>query len=91
MNKIALTIFAAATTFALPAHAESQKESFKHDGSSYTYTVTDLGEAKLIRGTTEDGTPFRLIVRETSVRGTYNGNRVSFDRAEVKPLEIAAR
>lgn len=90
MHKIALTLIAALSLSA-PAHADTTKGSFEHEGSTYVYTVKDRGDVQLISGTAEDGAPFRLVVNKNSVRGTYNGNRVSFDRADVLPIAVAAR
>lgn len=89
MKKIAFTVAVSLSAASLPAYAASEEISFDHEGSSYSYTVKGLGDAQLIRGTTQDGTPFRLIVTENRVRGTYNGNRVSFSRDSVQPMDLA--
>jgi len=75
----------------LKNHADTTKGSFEHEGRTYVHTVKDRGDVQLINGTTENGAPFRLVVSKDRVRGTYNGNRVSFDRAEVLPIKVAAR
>jgi hypothetical protein len=82
---------AAIALVAIPAaaHAEqSEPVSFTHDGVSYTYTVEQTGERKVLRG--HAGTnrePFVLNVGKSWVNGTANGSDVSFSLKSVKRIK----
>jgi len=80
-----LAMFAAAPTI---AHAEkSATQRFEHKGSSYSYTVTQVGDVRVISGVEErTGKPFTLRVGQHRVRGTVGSQQVSFPLRDVEPL-----
>ena len=65
-------------------HAETPV-SFEHDGVSYTYTVTERGGVRIIKGTSSDSAgSYILRVGKHRVTGDVNGKPVSFLLSEVK-------
>lgn len=82
---------AAIALIAIPAaaHAEqSEPITFSHDGVTYTYTVEQVGEKKVLRG--HAGTsrePFVLNVGKSWVNGSTNGRDVSFSLKSVKRIK----
>jgi len=87
MRKIALSLTLAAAAVSTPVlAAESDVTTFKHEGVEYSYAVEDAGDKQIVTGKSSTGAPFRLIVGEKRVSGTYNGQRISFARSEVSPL-----
>ncbi len=83
----ALGLFALAPTAAL-AKDEAVKR-FEHDGATYSYTVTKVGDTRVISGVEErTGKPFTLRVGQHRVRGTVGSQQVSFALRDVEPLKI---
>jgi hypothetical protein len=83
------TFAAALLSFAVntPAMARDAATKFTHEGVSYTYTVTTVGDdTRIIEGTATPGSPFRLVVSGDRVSGKANGIPVSF---YVKPAKTA--
>ncbi|MBB6427619.1 hypothetical protein [Sphingopyxis sp. JAI128] len=82
----ALGLLALAPTAAL-AKDEAVKR-FEHEGSTYSYTVTKVGDTRVISGIEErTGKPFTLRVGDRRVRGTVGSQQVSFALRDVEPLE----
>ncbi|MFZ5726990.1 MAG: hypothetical protein ACOY4C_11295 [Pseudomonadota bacterium] len=82
----ALGLLALAPTAAL-AKDEAVKR-FQHDGATYSYTVTQVGGTRVIKGIEErTGKPFVLRVGAHRVRGTVGSQQVSFPLREVEPLK----
>ena len=83
----ALGLLALAPTAAL-AKDELVKR-FEHDGATYSYTVTRVGDTRVIHGVEErTGKPFTLRVGSHRVRGTVGSQQVSFTLRDVEPLQI---
>ena len=82
-----LGLLALAPTAAL-AKDEPVKR-FEHEGSTYSYTVTKVGDTRVISGVEErTGKPFTLRVGSHRVRGTVGSQQVSFTLRDVEPLQI---
>ena len=85
----ALGLLALAPTAAL-AKDEPVKR-FEHEGATYSYTVTRVGDTRVIHGVEErSGKPFTLRVGSHRVRGTVGSQQVSFTLRDVEPLQIEA-
>jgi hypothetical protein len=83
----ALGLLALAPTAAL-AKDEAVKR-FEHEGATYSYTVTKVGDTRVISGVEErTGKPFTLRVGSHRVRGTVGSQQVSFTLRDVEPLQI---
>jgi hypothetical protein len=68
------------------AHAEEARR-FEHEGRIYSYTITQVGESRIIVGVEEKtGKPFKLRVGTHQVRGTVGSQQVQFSLRDVKPL-----
>ena len=81
----ALGLLALAPTAAL-AKDEPVKR-FEHEGSTYSYTVTKVGDTRVINGVEErTGKPFTLRVGSHRVRGTVGSQQVEFSLKDVEPL-----
>ena len=81
----ALGLIALAPTAAL-AKDEAVKR-FEHEGATYSYTVTKVGDTRVISGVEErTGKPFTLRVGSHRVRGTVGSQQVSFTLRDVQPL-----
>lgn len=64
---------------------------FEHEGVTYSYTVTQVGDTRVISGVEErTGKPFTLRVGQHRVRGTVGSQQVSFALRDVRPLGDAA-
>lgn len=79
---------------AISAPAETQ--TFVHDGVTYTYSVEQKANSRVLRGTAgKSGEPFVLYVTDRKISGTVNGRYVSFTPSDVKPLvkntQVASR
>lgn len=76
----------ALVSFAVPALAKTDPAAvtFTRDGVAYVYTVTWDSENREILKGTADGVPFRLVVGERSVEGTFDRRTVSFSLNEVR-------
>lgn len=88
MKKIIFPILA---LFALaPAAVRAEEpaaQRFEHGGSIYSYTVTQVGDVRVISGVEEKtGKPFKLRVGEHRVRGTVGSQQVNFALRDVEPL-----
>ena len=82
----ALGLIALAPTAAL-AQDEAVKR-FEHEGATYSYTVTKVGDTRVISGVEErTGKPFTLRVGARRVRGTVGSQQVSFALRDVEPLK----
>jgi hypothetical protein len=86
--------------FAAPAAiAKDAPTTFTHQGVTYKYTVTEVGETKkIITGYASPGAPFSLVVSKGKVTGTANGMPISFKVSDVKvrtastsDLKVASR
>lgn len=89
----AAATFAAVATVAVSApafaQADAATQSFVRNGVEYTYTMENKGNAQILSGTANHGThPFRLIVRDNLVTGTFDNQPVRFkiDKAKVQAL-----
>lgn len=87
MKKIVIPALALAVLAPSVVVAEAAPQRFTHDGKSYSYTVEDRGDYRVIRGVEENNRKlFHLRVGESHVRGTMGGRPVSFPLDQVKPL-----
>ncbi|WP_428679070.1 hypothetical protein [Sphingopyxis sp.] len=88
MKKIILPALALFALAPGAVHAEeTAAQRFEHDGNIYSYTVTQVGDTRIISGFEEKtGKPFRLRIGEHRVRGTVGSQQVSFSLREVEPL-----
>lgn len=88
MKKIilpALGLLALTPSIAIAQDAPTKR--FEHEGATYTYTVTQNGDTRVITGVEErTGKPFTLRVGTHRVRGTVGSQQVSFPLREVEPL-----
>lgn len=97
--KKALTLIAAGVALATSGTAaatQAATRTFEHGGLRYTYSTAAEGDVRILSGVIENsGRPFYLKVAKGRVRGTINGQRVSFRLSDVERLktstEIAAR
>ena len=92
MKNIFLPTLALFALFPAAVQAEEPAaQRFEHGGSIYSYTVTQVGDTRVISGIEEKtGKPFKLRVGEHRVRGTIGSQQVSFALRDVKPLTKAA-
>ena len=101
MKKTLATLtFALAAAVASPVFAEAeipQKVQFSHEGVTYTYTKTKVGESTIFKGYANPGYSFYLVARHGQVTGKANGIPVSFRAPTVeaqaanKLIPLAAR
>lgn len=74
-----------------PAAALAKDEPvkrFEHEGATYSYTVKQVGDTRVISGVEErTGKPFTLRVGSHRVRGTVGSQQVSFALRDVEPLK----
>ena len=91
MKKIFLPTLALLALVPAIAHAEEPAtQRFEHGGSTYSYTVTQVGDVRVISGVEErTGKPFSLRVGTHRVRGTVGSQQVSFPLRDVEPLTKA--
>lgn len=88
MKKIILSAIGLLALAPLAAHAEEARR-FEHRGVTYSYTVTKVGDYRLISGVEErTGKPFKLRVGEHRVRGTVGSQQVNFPLRDIEPLRI---
>jgi len=88
MKKIILSALGLLALVPVAAHADEARR-FEHGGNIYSYTVTKIGEYRVISGVEErSGKPFRLRVGEHRVRGTVGSQQVSFPLRDIQPLKI---
>ncbi len=81
----ALGLLALAPTAVLAKDAPTNR--FEHEGSTYSYSVTQVGDTRVISGIEErTGKPFTLRVGQHRVRGTVGSQQVSFALRDVAPL-----
>ena len=75
-----------------PAAAQAEEtQRFEHEGRTYSYTVTTVGEHRVIRGVEErTGKPFTLRIGTHKVRGTVGSQQVEFSLKDVEPLNKPA-
>jgi hypothetical protein len=90
MTKI-LSSIAAVSLVLSPAIAHAEETapiSFRHDGVTYTYTVEQTGDRRILRGvSSESRTPFVLNVGKRRVSGTVDGSDVTFSLNSVKRVK----
>lgn len=85
----ALGLLALAPSIAFAKDAPTNR--FEHEGSTYSYTVTQVGDTRVISGVEErSGKPFTLRVGQHRVRGTVGSQQVSFALRDVEPLVTPA-
>lgn len=89
-----LSILIAAAAITTPALAETMV----HKGKTYTYSVEQRGNLRLISGEDSEHRPFSLRVSNRWVDGTVDGSPVSFStrdvmrqKLQVTLTEVAAR
>ncbi|MDO9368804.1 MAG: hypothetical protein Q7T68_09570 [Sphingopyxis sp.] len=83
---LALTPLALAPSIALAKDAPTNR--FEDEGATYSYSVTHIGDTRIISGVEErTGKPFTLRVGTHRVRGTVGSQQVSFPLREVEPLK----
>lgn len=89
MKKLILPALALFALVPAPAQAEEPAtQRFEHDGSVYSYTVSEVGGTRVITGIEEkSGKPFKLRVGQHRVRGTVGSQQVSFSLRDVTPLD----
>lgn len=94
MKKIFATLtFALAAAAATPALAASdlpQKVQFTHEGVTYFYTKTKVGESTIYKGIARPGQSFYLVERKGHVTGTANGIRVAFSTPTTTTVDLAS-
>lgn len=84
MLKIAITTLALGV--AAPAVA-SEPMRFEYEGETYSYTVSNDGDARIIAGKAlSSGQSFRLKVRNGRVTGMSRGVPVAFRLSDVRPV-----
>lgn len=89
MKKIILPVIGLLVAAPAIAQAKDAPLRFEHKGSSYSYTVTKVGDYRVIDGIEErTGQPFKLRVGQNRVRGTVGSQQVSFALRDVEPLDI---
>lgn len=80
-----------------PALAEAETSSFTHEGVTYTYSQTKVGNSTVIEGEAKPGQKFRFVKTGKQVTGVANGVTVSFRTNELvdykpsKAIPLAAR
>lgn len=88
MRMLFISVAAAAFSLATPALAKAgEQKSFEYEGSTYTYTVENKGDAKVVKGVAyPQGQRFSLIVRGDRVRGMFNGQEIAFKVDDAKSI-----
>ena len=82
----ALGLLALAPAAALAKDATAQR--FEHKGVTYSYTVTQVGDTRVITGVEErTGKPFTLRVGPHRVRGTVGSQQVNFALRDVESFQ----
>jgi hypothetical protein len=85
-----VSIFAAAMISVAPALAEtapSNPVTFRHGGNTYTYTIIQKSNYRVIEGmVVNTRTPFSLNVGPKNVWGSYNGSDIGFPLTSVKSM-----
>ncbi|NIJ35367.1 hypothetical protein FHR22_000016 [Sphingopyxis panaciterrae] len=67
---------------------DAPAQRFEHKGAVYSYTVTQVGDTRVISGVEErTGKPFTLRVGQHRVRGTVGSQQVSFALRDVESLQ----
>jgi hypothetical protein len=90
MKKIILSTLGLFALAPVAVHAEEARR-FEHRGTTYSYTVTKVGDYRVISGIDErTGKPFKLRVGEHRVRGTVGSQQVSFPLRDIEPLTKAS-
>lgn len=93
--KFAAAASIAALGVATPSIASADTVTISHQGTEYSYTVTETPKGRVIVGKTSAGVPFKLAVSKYTVDGSFNNQPVSFKLSEVKPIkgivEVASR
>ena len=75
------TLLLATVAAAAPAAAKD-RVTFTHDGVTYSYTQTKVGESTVIRGRASDGPDFYYVVRKGQVVGKSDDAPVRFSVAD---------
>lgn len=82
---IAILATVAAALTSTVGMAQPAQQTFEHDGQTYVYTSTNVGDRQVINGRRfPGGAPFRLVVRNGRVSGFAGGAPVSFRTADAK-------
>ena len=81
MTKFPLIATLLLTAVAAPALAQ-EKAAFTHDGVTYVYSQTKVGDSTIIQGHADNGPDFRYVVRNGQVTGNTDGNPVRFSVAD---------
>lgn len=80
-----------------PVVAAAEPSTITRDGTTYTYSVSQVGKARIIDGTGSDGSRYHLVVANGRVTGTSNAVPVRFSLRDVaktggsKTTETASR
>lgn len=82
MKKTLVSLAIAAVSLATaPAFADAaipQKMQFTHEGVTYIFTKTQVGQSTIYKGTANPGQPFYLVEHKGQVTGKVNDMSVSF-------------
>ncbi len=82
----ALALLALAPSVALAKDAPTNR--FEHEGKTYSYTVKQVGDTRVISGVEErTGKPFTLRVGQRRVRGTVGSQQVNFALRDVEQFK----
>lgn len=85
MNKFFIAAAALSVSLVSPAIAKDKATTFKHEGVTYSYTVTQISDTRrVIEGKATPGDAFRLVVAGDRVSGTANGIPVEFKVSDAK-------
>jgi hypothetical protein len=93
MNKTLVSLAIAAVSLATaPAFADAaipQKLQFTHEGVTYIYSKTQVGQSTIYKGTAIPGQPFFLVEHKGRVTGKANDMNVSFRTPQVDVVAAA--
>ncbi len=68
-----------------------QRVQFTHEGVTYTYSKTQVGQSTVYKGYASPGDEFYLVSRKGRVTGKANGISVSFRAPTVETQEALAQ
>lgn len=90
MRMLFISAVAAALSIASPALAEKPEvKSFTHEGTAYTYSVVEKGDAQVISGAAGPSqTRFRLILANGRVSGYFGTYAVAFKAEDAKGATV---
>ncbi|HEY1124150.1 MAG TPA: hypothetical protein VGE65_00845 [Sphingobium sp.] len=92
MTKFPLIAALAVATVAVAAPAAAKdKQSFTHDGVTYVYTETKVGESLVIKGYAVNGQDFYYVVRNGRVVGKAGDAPVDFSVADAITADASSQ